>query len=138
MDAQSLARSAPYLLFAVAALSLFAIGEALARRRRPAPELIAADGKTKMMSLLEAAEAIYETARRERMVIATVAERAGGEAGALAWFAQSIAGVIPIYRARDAQAFEKLPGQNVGTELQSLYIQKRDYQTYVRWARSMQ
>jgi hypothetical protein len=136
MDTQSLARSAPYLLFAVAALSLFAIGEILARRRRPAPQLIA--GKTKLMSLLEAAEAIYETARRERMVIATVAERAGGAAGALAWFANSIAGVIPVYRARDAQAFEKLPGQNVGTELQSLYIQKRDYQTYVRWARSMQ
>jgi len=88
----------PYLLFGIAAVSLFAIGRMKARRT--APQRIADNGKTPMMSLLEAAQAAYETARRERMVIVTVAERA--------------------------------------TELQSLYIRKQDYQTYVRWARSMQ
>jgi len=90
-----------------------------------------------MMSLREAAEAAYEIARRERMVIVTVAERAS-EDGAIGWFAKSIAGVIPIYRNDSAGSFEKLAGGGVGTELQALYIRKQDYQTYVRWARSMQ
>jgi hypothetical protein len=125
----------PYLLFGIAAVSLFAIGRAKARRAPP--QLIADDGKTPMMSLLEAAEAAYEIARRERMVIVTVAERATEE-GAVAWFAKSIAGVIPVYASRDAKAYEMLCHVSVGTELQSLYIRKQDYQTYVRWARSMQ
>ena len=125
----------PYLMFVVAAASLFAIGRA--RGRGAPPLLIAGDGKTPMMSLMEAAKAAYETARRERMVIATVAERAADE-GAVSWFARSIAGVIPIYRGGKAGNFEKLAGTSVGSEMQSLYIRKQDYQTYVRWARSMQ
>lgn len=128
---------APYLLFGAVALSLFAIGALRARKRRPAPERIAHDGKTAMMSLMEAAEAVYETARRERMVIVTVAEKARGQT-AVDWFAQSIAGVVPVYRLKDSNTYEKLDGANVGAELQSLYIRKRDYQTYVRWARPMQ
>ncbi|HUO94531.1 MAG TPA: hypothetical protein VMU22_16515 [Rhizomicrobium sp.] len=90
-----------------------------------------------MMSLLEAAKTAYETARREHMVIVTVAERAAHE-GAIGWFAQSIAGVIPVYRGGAARDFEKLAAPSVGTDLQSLYIRKQDFQTYVRWARSMQ
>jgi len=125
----------PYLLFGIAAVSLFAIGRMKARRT--APQRIADNGKTPMMSLLEAAQAAYETARRERMVIVTVAERATAD-GAVGWFAKSIAGVIPIYRNGSAGSFEKLESSGVGTELQSLYIRKQDYQTYVRWARSMQ
>jgi hypothetical protein len=125
----------PYLLFVIAAVSLVAIGRA--RRRTAPPLLIASDGKTSMMSLMEAAEAAYEIARRERMVIVTVAERAP-EDGAIGWFARSIAGVIPIYHSGNAGNFEKLAGTNIGGELQSLYIRKQDYQTYVRWARSMQ
>ena len=89
-----------------------------------------------MMSLMAAAEAVYEIALREEMVIVTVAERAP-EDGAIGWFARSIAGVIPIYRGSNA-GFEKLAGASVCAELQSLYIRKQDYQTYVRWARSMQ
>lgn len=138
MNGPSLAHTAPYLLFAVAALALFAVGDVLARRRRLAPGRIVDDGKTKMMSLMDAARSIYEAARRERMVIVTVAERMDGAPGATAWFAQSIASVIPVYRARDAQEFEKLSGQSVGTDWHSLYIRKQDYQTYIRWARSMQ
>ena len=135
MGGQGWAQSVPYLLFGVAALSLFAIGSR--RARRPAPDRIAHDGKTAMMPLMEAAQAVYETARRERMVIVTVAERARGQT-ALEWFAQSIAGVVPVYRLRDSNAFEKLATPSVGAELQSLYIRKSDYQTYIRWARPMQ
>jgi hypothetical protein len=126
---------APYLLFAITAVSLFAIGQA--RRHRVPPLRIAGNGKTPMMSLIEAAEAAYEVARRERMVIVTVAERAP-DGSAVAWFAKSIAGVLPIYRSARAGNFEKLADTNIGSELQSLYIRKQDYQTYVRWARSMQ
>ena len=90
-----------------------------------------------MMSLVDAAKAAYEIARREQMVIVTVAERAP-EDGAVGWFARSIAGVIPIYRSGKAGNFEKLDGGSIGAELQSLYIRKQDYQTYVRWARTMQ
>ena len=90
-----------------------------------------------MMSLMDAAKAAYEIAQRERMVIVFVAERAREE-GAIGWFARSIAGVIPIYRSGHAGSFEKLAGASEGHELQSLYIRKQDYQTYVRWARSMQ
>ena len=89
-----------------------------------------------MMSLMDAAKAAYEIARREEMVIVTVAERAPDD-GAIGWFARSIAGVIPIYRGSNA-GFEKFAGASVGSELQSLYIRKQDYQTYVRWARTMQ
>jgi uncharacterized protein YaiE (UPF0345 family) len=130
-------QAGPYILFGAAALSLFAIGSLRTNSRRPAPARIADDGKTAMMPLMEAAEAVYETARRERMVIVTVAERARGQT-AVEWFAQSIAGVVPVYRVRDSNTFEKLDAANVGAELQSLYIRKRDYQTYVRWARPMQ
>jgi hypothetical protein len=124
----------PYLLFVVAAVSLLAIGRT--RGRAAPPLLIASDGKTPMMSLMDAATAAYEIARDEQMVIVTVAERAP-EDGAVGWFARSIAGVIPIYRGSNA-GFEKFAGASVGSELQSLYIRKQDYQTYVRWARSMQ
>lgn len=124
----------PYLLFVVAAVSLAAVG--WARGRTAPPLLIAGNGKTPMMSLMDAAKAAYEIARRERMVIVTVAERAS-EDGAIGWFARSIAGVIPIYRGGNA-GFEKLADASATAELQSLYIRKQDYQTYVRWARSMQ
>ena len=134
MGSRIWAQTAPYLLFAVAAVSLFAIG--WAKGRRAPPLLIADDGKTPMMSLKDAAEAVYEIARRERMVIVTVAERAKDD-GVVGWFAKSIAGVLPIYRSSGA-GFEKLADTSIGSELQSLYIRKQDYQTYVRWARSMQ
>jgi len=90
-----------------------------------------------MLPLMEAAASVCAAAKRERMVIMTVAEKAG--AGPVAWFAQSIASIIPVYRMGNANAFEKLQGgTSVGTESQSLYIQKRDYKTYASWARSMQ
>jgi hypothetical protein len=123
-----------YLFFVITAVSLVAIGRA--RGRSAPPPLIASDGKTPMMSLMDAAKAAYEIARREEMVIVTVAERAPDD-GAIGWFARSIAGVIPIYRGSNA-GFEKLADASAAAELQSLYIRKQDYQTYVRWARTMQ
>jgi hypothetical protein len=137
MSTHALVSYTPYLLFAVAALSLFALGTVLARGRAAAPERIGANGTTKMMSLMDAANAVYDIARREQMVIVTVAEKPNS-GGAVAWFAQSIAGVLPIYCKGSSQAFERLDRTSVGSEWQSLYIQKRDFQTYVRWARSMQ
>jgi hypothetical protein len=125
----------PYLLFVIAAVLLVAVGRSRGRTAPP-PPLIAGNGKTPMMSLMEAAKAAYEIARRERMVIVTVAERASKD-GAIGWFARSIAGVLPIYRGSHA-GFEKLADASAAPELQSLYIRKQDYQTYVRWARSMQ
>jgi hypothetical protein len=137
MDAQHLTNHAPLLLIAAVAALLFALGYLLVRKRRAAPALIARDGSKKMLALTEAATSVYDAAKHERMVIVTVAEKANG--GPLPWFAQSIANVIPVYRIGISDAFEKLQGgASIGTELQSLYIQKQDYQTYVRWARSMQ
>ena len=137
MDAQLLTTYAPLLLFAAAVALLFALGHFLARKRRAAPALIARDAAQKMLALTEAAMSVYDAVKRERMVIATVAEKA--DAGPLSWFALSIASVVPVYRIGVSDVFEKFQGgAGIGTELQSLYIQKRDYRTYVRWARSMQ
>ena len=138
MDAQSLqslTNYAPLILFAVVAVFLFALGHLLSRTRRAAPALIARSGSKRMLPLTQAATSVYDTAKRERMVVVTVAEKAGE--GPVSWFAKSIASVIPVYRIGISNAFEKLQGA-AGAELQSLYIQKRDYKTYVRWARSMQ
>src|SRR5271154_4487544 len=107
-----------YLLFAIAAVSLVAIGRT--RGRTAPPLLIVSDGKTPMMSLMDAAKAAYEIARREQMVIVTVAERAP-EDGPIGWFARSIAGVTPIYRSGHTGDFEKLAEAGVGGELRSLY-----------------
>lgn len=90
-----------------------------------------------MMSVMEAAAAAYEAAKRERMVITTVAEGAGTDP--VAWFARSIARVVPVYRKLETGAFEKVDDvASVGMEPQSLYIRKHNYQTYIGWARSMQ
>ena len=137
MDRQQLMHYGPTVLIAVIAVSLFALGYVLAHRRRAAPALIERKWIGKMLPLMEAAASVCAAAKRERMVVMTVAEKAG--AGPVAWFAQSIASIIPVYRMGNANAFEKLPGAtSVGTESQSLYIQKRDYKTYASWARSMQ
>jgi hypothetical protein len=135
MSTQTWVQLAPYALFVVAAVALFTIGSMRARKRGAVPSSIASDGRTAMMSLKEAANEVYETARRERMVIAAVAEGPGRNA--IDWFARSIAGVIPVYHLGNANAYEKL-ASSPGSDLDSLYIRKRDFPTYVRWARSMQ
>jgi hypothetical protein len=135
MSTQTLVQLAPYALFVVAAVALFAIGSARARKRSAAPSSIASDGRTAMMSLREAANEISETARRERMVIVTVAE--APNRNAIDWYARSIASVVPVYRLGNANEYEKLAG-SPGEDLDSLYIRKRDFPAYVRWARSMQ
>ena len=122
------------VLFAVAALALLGLGKFFARRTRPAPARISGSGK--MMPLMKAAVSANQAARRSRLVIATVAERTGDPA---AWFARSIVSIVPAYRKQGLGVFEKIEdGTQFGTAPEALYIQKRDYQTYLRWARSMQ
>ena len=137
MDVQSLTRYAPLFLLVAIAVVLFVAGHMMGRSRRVAPALIGRDKARSMLPLIEAAAAACEAARRERMVIMTVAENAGGMAGPAAWFASSIASVVPVYRKGASDAFEKLE-RAAGVESQSLYIQKHAYKTYIRWARSMQ
>ncbi len=121
------------------AMLLLVLGYAFTRGRRMAPARIERKWIGKMLPLMEAAASVHAAAKREHMVIATVAEKAGGDADALAWFAQSIARVVPVYRMGSANAFEKLQRTAaIGPDPQSLYIQKRDYKTYASWARSMQ
>ena len=137
MDNQQLVHYGPSVLIVVIAVSLFALGHLLARGRRAAPAFIETKWIGKMLPLMDASASVYAAAKRERMVITTVAEKSGR--GPVAWFAQSIASVIPVYRMSNANAFEKLPGgASVDTESRSLYIQKRDYRTYASWARAMQ
>jgi len=89
-----------------------------------------------MINLVQAARDMRRDAAREQMTILCVAERA--KSGAENWFADSIAHVVPVYRQAGA-AFERIePGRDIGTPPQALYINPRDYETYMRWARSMQ
>jgi hypothetical protein len=89
------------------------------------------------MSLMEAAQQVYDTAQRERLVIVTVAEKSAD--GPLDWFARSIASVVPVYRLGAARTQERFAGTaGIGAELQSLYIDRRDVRTYLRWARTVQ
>ena len=129
----------PWTLLALLAVSLLAAGRMRARRQSAAPARLSAEESKKMMSVMEAAAAAYEAAKRERMVITTVAEGARAGVDPVAWFVQSIARVVPIYRKLETGSFEKIDDvASVGTEPQSLYIRKHNYQTYIGWARSMQ
>jgi hypothetical protein len=126
----------PWALFAGLAALLFAAGHIRARQRQTAPARIPADEAKTMLQVNEAAAAVYEAAKREGMVIVTVAE---GGADPIEWFMRSIATVVPVYRRSESGAFEKIDdAKSVGTPPQSLYIRKRNYQTYLGWARSMQ
>ena len=125
MDSHLWAQTVPLLLVLVAALGMLVLGREVLRRIGP----------WRMMRLQEAAKAAAATAKRERMVIAKIAKEA--DDGQLTWYARSIAGVVPVYRAAGLRSFEEFAG-NIGAEWQSLYIEKRDYPTYLRWARSMQ
>jgi len=133
MDPHALAPYAPYLLFAVAAATLFWAGHVLAQRRA---SRVLEDG-TRSMSLMEAAQHVYEAAQRERLVIVSVAEKSAD--GPLDWFARSIASVVPVYRIGGTRAQERFAGRaGIGADLQSLYIERRDIRTYLRWARTVQ
>jgi hypothetical protein len=137
MDIPQVAPWALWSLFTVVAVSLLLAGYRRVRARRVAPARIAGKEAKKMLSLRDAAAAAYQAAKKEGMIIGRVAERADGDAAW--WFALSIAGVVPVYQKSAADDFEKLaPGTSVGLQAQSLYIRKQDYQTYLRWARSMQ
>ncbi len=127
----------PIIAFAVSAMVLLGAGGMMARRRPSAPAVIPAEGHAKMLPLMDAATMMQSAAQRERMVIATVAEK--DAAGAAQWFAGSIASVVPVYRRDGAGAYRKLEaGQEIGSGTADLYIRKRDYPAYLRWARSVQ
>jgi hypothetical protein len=127
------------VLFVLAALALFAMGEFLARKRRAAPARVL-DPKGKiMMQLLEAAVAAYNAASREGLAVAKVAEHARDVPSAADWFARSLPAIVPVYRQSEPDIFQKLAlSSEVGTQSQSLYIRKRDLQFYLRWARTVQ
>lgn len=134
MDMPSLTPYAGPILAVLAAILLLAVGRLLGRKT--VPQTIPGNKRGRMQPLLAAAEAAHQAARRERMVIATVAERADGDP--TAWFAQSIAGVVAVYRMEGSDAFEKVQGANIGTAPEALYIRRRDFDTYICWARSVQ
>jgi len=117
------------LVTAAAAVGFFAFS----RRNVAAEDRI--EEASAMMSVPDAAAAAYEVARAQGMTIAWVAENAKDAAGPAAWFAQSIVGVVPAYR-KSGSSFVR--SKNVVSGVQSLYIRKRDFQTYVDWARAMQ
>jgi|SRR5581483_5964997 len=125
-----------WIIALLAAVTAAALGFGLRSAKR----------KQRMLPLKDAAQAAYDAARREGMVIAGVAEDSGGALGAIGWFIRSIARVVPVYESgtgkgpfhRLDRARSALADTGVGTEEQSLYIQKRDLRSYIRWARSMQ
>jgi hypothetical protein len=122
----------------VVAAVLFTAGHVLAKRRRAPPVVIGIEKRKTMLPLMDAAAGVYKAAKKERMVIVTLAENTDA-AGPVEWFAQSIASVVPVYREGESNTFEKLEGRTgVGLQPQSLYIRKTDYKRYVRWARSVQ
>lgn len=126
-----------WVLFGVAALTLFAVGEVLGRQRRRAPARIGS--RNQMMALLDAASAVCEMASGERLPIVVAARRADEKLSAHDWFARSLATVVPLYRMVDGNVFEKLDGPvDIGTEFRSLYIRKQDIRSYMRWARTLQ
>jgi hypothetical protein len=125
-------------LFAVALIGLFAWGWR-ARGRRAAPQRVAGKDAATMLSIQDAADAAYETAKKERMAIVWAAENAKDHESPIAWFAQSIASVVPVYCKSERDGFEKVGAvANVVAEMQSLYIRKQSYRTYLDWARSLQ
>jgi hypothetical protein len=91
----------------------------------------------RMLSLQDAAAEAYEATKRTRMVISTVADRAGATQDAIAWLAQSMAGAIPIYRKRHGK-FKKVDSSGTYPDPRVLHILKRDLAAYLRWARSVQ
>jgi len=91
----------------------------------------------RILSLQDAAVEAYESAKRKGLVIATVADRAGAKQNAIAWFMQSIAGVVPTYRKRNGR-FDKVNPSGTLSESGTLHILKRDLAAYLRWARSVQ
>lgn len=124
------------LLLLIAIIAAAVIGVRLyARRREAAPNRIRAEEAQNMLSVMDAAAAAYAAAKREGMTIAWVAENATDSADPVDWFARSIAAVLTAY-FKSGSDFEKVQG--VGSAPQSLYIRKRDYKTYLDWARGMQ
>jgi len=84
-----------------------------------------------METLVDAAKSVLETARKERMALAVVAERSGD---ALAFFARSIANVVGAWRKNDAGGFDAAKDDG---DVQSLYIRRGDIESYLRWARTV-
>jgi hypothetical protein len=117
------------LFLGVSFVALLATARQLVRSFRSSAK------ESEMVSLGDAAAAAYESAQQKRMVIASVADRAGAIKDAIAWFARSIAGVVPVYRRSGNGRFEKAGGSSEPT---ALHIRKRDLKAYLRWARSVQ
>ena len=85
----------------------------------------------KMESLFDAAKSVTETARKERLPLAVVAEREGDVLG---FFARNIARVVGVWRKKDGGDYEPAKGDG---DPQSLYIRPGDIESYLRWARTV-
>jgi hypothetical protein len=85
-----------------------------------------------MESLLDAAKSVMETARKERMALAVVAERSGD---AIAFFARSLIDIVGAWRKNTAGGFAAASKDDA--DLQSLYIRREDIESYLRWARTV-
>jgi hypothetical protein len=116
----------PIILFGFAALLLFGFGHLLARRNRADTS-----GDDGMQKLDEAAAAAYETARRERMPLAAIAEMASDP---VRWFARNLANIVGAWKNNKAGGYEAAKGDG---DTQSLYIRRRDLANYLRWARTV-
>ncbi len=133
MDPHALAPYAPYLLFAAVAATLFWLGHVLAQRR--AANFLSSG--TRAVSLTEAAQTVYDAAKRERLVIVSVAEKSAN--GPVDWFARSIASVVPVYRAGGVRAQERFAAADgARADITALHIDRKDIRTYLRWARTVQ
>jgi hypothetical protein len=120
------------ILLAIAALGGAGVLVAFFGRPGRAPDHVSR--RIEMLPLFEAAE--QANINTQNMVIAHAAAK---QSDPVVWFAQSIASVVAVYRAEDAERFVKLPtAPSIGSDLQSLYIRKRDYRTYLAWARTLQ
>jgi hypothetical protein len=100
---------------------------------------VPAKGADRMMTLEAAASSAFETGTRERLALLSMAEQRNALTDPAAWFAASIAGVVPVYRRQDDGSFAVVDKAEIAAlGASSLYILKRDLQTYMRWARTVQ
>lgn len=126
----------PALLAAIAVLVLVWLWRQSRNRR---PGFVAAKGADRMMTLEEAASSALETGTRERLAMLSMAKQRNALTDPVAWCAASIAGVVPVFRRQDDGSFAVAGKAEIAAlGASSLYILKRDLQTYMRWARTVQ
>jgi hypothetical protein len=132
----------PPALLAVLAVLVLARAWRWFRNRHRGPisvRFIPVKGADRMMTLEAAANSALETGTRERLAMLSMANQRNTLTDPTAWLAASIAGVVPVYRRQDDGSFAVVDKAEIAAlGAPSLYILKRDLQTYMRWARTVQ